>query len=734
MLEKYLDKLEYNVIRDSLENECETFEGKKIASKLTPSSDEETVKKLLEETTSGCNLYHLRGSAPISQIDDMSLILKRIQSNILLNAKSLLDIAEILNTAKELKKYVANIDETEYSSISNLFNDLYVNDNIYEKICFSIISEDEISDNASKKLASIRRNKKNLELQIKSQLNKIIHSTTYSKYIMDPVITVRNDRYVVPVKEEYRNQVKGFVHDISQSKSTVYIEPMAVFEINNSINNLTIEEQNEIARILENLSEMVYPISNLIKQDVEIIGKLDFIFSKVKYAVNNDCTCPNITNYIEFKNARHPLIDKEKVVPITIEVGKKDFTTLVITGPNTGGKTVTLKTVGLLSAMAQSGMHIPVQEGSSIKVFDNIFADIGDEQSIEESLSTFSSHIKNIVQILSMFTEKSLILVDELGSGTDPIEGANLAISLLETFNKKGAFTIATTHYHEIKTYCLSHEGFENASCEFDIKKMQPTYHLLLGIPGKSNAFAICKELGISYEIIDRASSLISKPDTDIETIMKQMHDDKVEVEKIKIEEQKNLNQIELLRKDLQKEYSDKLQKEEEKIEESKKKAKEILVDAKEEANRIINNLSKLDSKDAKKANQLRSELDNDLNKFGGDNLDFSNLLKLNNKETKSLDKNNNSSVHIHNNKASTVSSEINLIGETVQDGCEILDKYLDNAKMANLKTVRVIHGKGSGKLREGIHKYLKNSKYVKDFHIASYGEGDYGVTIVELK
>ena len=569
-----------------------------------------------------------------------------------------------------------------------------------------------------------------------------------SKYIMDQVITIRDGRYVIPVKDEYRSFVKGFIHDTSSSGSTVYIEPMAVFEINNKINNLSLEENKEIERILSELSGLLYPIVYQIEKDIEVISKLDFINARAKLAIEMNGNLPIISNEINLIKARHPLIPKDKVVPIDIYVGK-DFTTLVITGPNTGGKTVSLKTVGLLCLMAQSGLFIPADENSTVKIFENIFADIGDEQSIEQSLSTFSSHMTNIVKIVEQVNDKSLVLVDELGSGTDPIEGANLALALLEYFYNQGAITVATTHYHEIKNYCITHDGFENASCEFDIGKLEPTYHLLIGIPGKSNAFAISKRLGLKQSILDRANNLMDKPDTDIETLMKEIYDDRISIENLKKEEEKNLNQVTLLRKSLEKQVSDRLAREEEKVEKAKKQAREILQDAKDEANRVIRELSGLGSKDLKKANQLRNKLNADLKGTeSNQGLDLSVLLKLNNQETdkpnepKSINSKNsvqskNSSksfVHISNTSSYSVSSEINLIGENVDTAVMALDKYLDNCTMAHLKQVRVIHGKGTGKLREGIHNYLKKSKYVSSYRIAGYGEGDYGVTIVELK
>lgn len=739
MLQKYLDKLEFNVIIDKLSLYAHTFIGREIIQNLQPLCEKETVQKTLDETSEASSLIHTMGSFPIGEIGDMKLNLKKIESGISLNAKSLLEIAEVLKTSKELISYYKD-SKLELTNLGVYFDDLYTNIDIEKKIFGAIISEDTIADNASSKLASIRRNKKNLELDIKNKLNSFIHSNTYSKYLMDPVVTIRADRYVIPVKEEYRNQIKGFIHDTSASGSTVYIEPMAIFEMNNSISNLSLEENKEIERILADLSSLLYPISGYLSQTNNLIGKLDFIASKAKFSIDNNCNSPKLADYIDLKNARHPLIDKDKVVPTNINLGK-DFSCLVITGPNTGGKTVTLKTVGLLCIMTQSGLHIPASEGSCIKVFDNIFADIGDEQSIEESLSTFSSHMTNIVQILDTFTENSLILVDELGSGTDPIEGASLAISLLEHFYSKGALTIATTHYHEIKNYCISHNDFENASCEFDIKTMKPTYHLLLGIPGKSNAFAISSNLGIPANIIDRAKSLISKPDTDIETLMKDIYDDKLEIENEKNEITKNLNQIETLRKSLESDVSSKLVAEQEKIEKAKHEAKQILLDAKEEANSIIRELNKMSELDSKKANKLRDELNSSIKSLGGESsLDLSVLLSLNNSYDKNLNKSTkssnktNSSVNFGNNKSQTVNTEINLIGENVASAVEILDKYLDNCYMAHLHQVRVVHGKGTGKLREGIHQYLKKSKYVDSYNIAGFGEGDYGVTIVNLK
>ena len=728
-----LDKLEFNYIKEFLLKFTYTFEGAKLVSDLTPTSNSLEVKSLLMETSEAIKAMNINGNFPISEISDFSLWLKMLKSASPLSIKALLDLCGILRISRNLIEYYKNVSANDsFEYLKPYFDGLYSNKDVENKISSKIISEDLIADDASNKLFSIRKSKKNLESEVKNKLNSFIHSSTYSKYIMDPVVTIRSGRFVIPVKEEYKSMVKGFIHDTSSSGSTVYIEPMAVFEINNKINDLSIEENKEIERILQELSNLLIPLVTNIESDIVLIGKLDFISAKAKLAIEMNATMPILSDEINLIKARHPLISKDKVVPVNIYVGK-DFTTLVITGPNTGGKTVSLKTVGLLCLMAQSGLFIPANENSKVKVFDNIFADIGDSQSIEESLSTFSSHMTNIVNIVDKVTSKSLVLVDELGSGTDPLEGANLAIALLEYFHNKKAITVATTHYHEIKNYCITHDGFENASQEFDIEKLEPTYKLLIGIPGKSNAFAISKRLGLPQDILNRANSLMNKPDVDIEALMKEIYDDRIEIENLKKEEEKNLNQITLLRKSLETQVSDKLANEEKKIEKAKKEAREILLNAKEEANKIIRELSNIDNSDLKKANKLRDKLNENLKETETKSgVDLSVLLKLNNQETSKP--NNKNTVHISNSASKHVSSEINLLGENVDTAVNTLDKYLDNCSMAHLKQVRVIHGKGTGKLREGIHNYLKTSKYVKNFRIAGFGEGDYGVTIVELK
>lgn len=742
---KYLEKLEYNLIKEKLASFCKTYLGKNKALRLEPDIYPNLVQRNLDETNAILELSNRLGKLPISNIDDLSETLKRIESQSSLTSFGLLQMLDVLMNSRELFAFYNKAKEDNLLSVDILddyFLELYSNESIEKRIANVILSENEISDNASPTLNKIRKEKKNLEIDIRNRLNDIIHSNTYSKYIQDKVVTIRNGRFVIPVMNEYRSMVKGFIHDLSSSGQTVYIEPTAVFEANNRINELEIDEIREIERILEELSNLLFPIFGFLKQNIELISIIDFLNAKALLSDELDASKPIISDYIYLKKARHPLIDKNKVVPISLYIGKidevkADFSTLVITGPNTGGKTVTLKTVGLLVLMAQSGLNITCQEGSTIKVFDNVFADIGDDQSIAESLSTFSSHMTNIAYILNNMTKDSLVLVDELGSGTDPLEGANLAISLLEKFHEIGAFTLATTHYHEIKDFCYVTDGYYNCSLEFDLKTLRPTYNLLMGIPGKSNAFEISRKLGIPQDVILNAKSLLDKPAIDSEQLFKEIYDDRVEIAKEKIQIEKNLNQVTLLRKKLEDENNNKLKIEEEKIENAKIQARQILIDAKDEADKMIRELNKISLSDNNKRQleNLRTKMNEKINKTEGSKLDFSNLSLLNNKYNATQEKTSRKgNISLNNTKAMTTSTEINIIGETVADGIEALDKYLDNCKMANLKIVRVVHGKGTGKLRQGVHDYLKKSKYVKSFRIASIGEGDYGVTIVELK
>ena len=689
--------------------------------------------------------------------------------------------------ADELKKYFYNdfIDSNEYIYLTDIFSKLYSNSSIIEKISYSIIDENTIDDRASKNLASIRKKQRNIEQDIKTKLNTFLHSSTYSKYIQENVITIRNDRYVIPVKDEYRGQIKGFVHDISSSGSTVFIEPISVFELNNELANLKNEENLEIEKILQDLSKLFYPYSNEIKEDIECIGKLDFAFAKAKYsrAIHGITPKINTQKQIILKDAKHPLLEQEKAVPISLELGTT-FNTLVITGPNTGGKTVTLKTVGLLTAMACSGLNIPASTQSSIFVFDNIFADIGDDQSITESLSTFSAHMTNIVDIVKNSTENSLILVDELGSGTDPVEGASLAISVLDYFKSNSSLTVATTHYQELKKYALTTDGFENASVEFDVNTLSPTYHLLIGVPGKSNAFEISRKLGLPDSIINEAKGNLTKNDIDFEELLKNIYDNKSKIENEKLEISKKLNEISELKKSLERDNTKLNEQEHEIINNAKIQARNILLDAKEEANEIISKMNDV-SKSNSDLNNLRNKLNKDIKDISATSLSnnvakesksaisvedakpntevfvttlgqngiiVSNVSKSNEVQVQvgsmklsvnlkylekivNTNKNNKStSSYSSVSKAKNVSSKINVIGLNVEEAVFVVDKFLDDCSIANLQTVRIVHGKGTGKLREGIHKFLKSNSRVKSFRVGTYGEGEMGVTVVELK
>lgn len=786
MQNKNLNRLEFNKILDELDSHCNTYIGKSKVFDIKPFKNKDDVERALSETSLALQLIYRKGNPPIEEFNNIDIYIKNLYSNNFLSAKALLDVATVLKMSRTLKDYFfedETFDLSSFSILSDYFSGLYSNLNVENKIFDSIIDENNIADNASKVLSVLRKNRKKLEQDVKDKLSNFIHSSAYSKYIMDSIITIRNDRFVIPVKEEAKDKINGSILDISASGSTVYIEPSAIYELNNKINNIKTEENIEIEKILRNLSILLFPLADNLSNDVEIIGSLDFIFAKAKYSkkINGVQPIINDTKYINLISARHPLIDPEKVVPIDIHIGD-DYTSLLITGPNTGGKTATLKTTGLLSIMALCGMHIPAKEGSSIYVFDNVFADIGDEQSIQESLSTFSSHMITIIDILHQATSNSLILLDELGSGTDPVEGASLATSILEDFHNKGALTLATTHYPELKNYALVTEGFENASSDFDVEHLKPTYKLLIGVPGKSNAFAISKNLGLPEYILSNAGKYLNQEHVDIESLLKKVYDDKLEIEKEKEIIKKNSNQIELLRKSLERDNS-KLNAEAESIVANAKiKAREILLNAKDEANEIIKELND-DEIDLKKANKLRLNLNNSLNSitsspftnktfsFSKENISIgqtvfikklnqnATVLTLPNKSnqlqvqfgvitmnvkledlalptnTVNAQKATHSSTSFKNSfKAKNISPEINVIGMTVDEAIPIIDKYLDDASMSGLANIRIVHGKGTGKLRSGIHQFLKNNAHAKSFRFGTFGEGEMGVTVVELK
>lgn len=780
-----LEKLEFYKILENLSNFCSTIYGKELVSNLLPSKNKSKVSLLLQETLEAMNLS-IRNSFPsFYNIEDISLSIKQIESGETLSSKALLNLATVLKCSSELKEYFNKdfIENADFPILSSLFNELYSNNSISSKIFSCILEENVIDDKASKELYSIRKKKRNLEQDIRNKLNNMIHSSRYSKYIQENIITIRNDRFVIPVKEEYRSSIKGLIHDISNGGSTVFIEPLVVFEMNNEIHELVISENLEIEKILSELTKLFIPYLSQLSTNIDIIGKLDFIFAKAKYAKSLDAIIPKISDEknIVFQNARHPLISKDIVVPISLHLGK-DFSTLLITGPNTGGKTVTLKTVGLLTCMACSGLAIPCDGTSSIYVFDNIFADIGDDQDISSSLSTFSSHMTNIVNILKNFTSDSLILLDELGSGTDPLEGANLAISILEHIKDIGALTIATTHYPELKKYALITNGFENASVEFDINTLTPTYKLLVGIPGKSNAFEISKKLGLQKDIIENAKNHLTSQEINFEDLLKTIYDDKSLIEKEKDEISKELNQITLLRKSLERDNQNLKRQEEDLINTAKIKARNILLDAKDEANEIIKKMNDLSDKNelSNLRNSLNSKIkdikidtnivSNDVSTLKPDDISLnmevfvtnfnqkgivvSHVSKSNEvqvqignmktnvnikylrKTNKTESKKNISSSYSYSNisKTKNIKSEINVIGYNVDEAIFVIDKFLDDCSLAKLQNARIVHGKGTGKLRNGIHQFLKTNLHVKSFRIGNFGEGEMGVTIVELK
>ena len=786
-----LGKLEFNKIKEKLSQYCVTYLGKKRISELEPENKKEEVQERLNQTQEAINLIYQNSTPPLYEIADITIHTKLLEQGTFLNPKQLLEVGTILKLAQELRVYFDKdfIDNEKYPILSNLFDNLYSNKNIVDTIFTNIIDENTIDDRASLVLKSIRRNQRKLEQDIRASLTEMIHSSKYSKYIQENVITIRNDRFVIPIKEEYRTQIKGFVHDISNAGSTLFIEPISVFDMNNQIAELKIKEEIEIEKILQALSNLFIPYIQELKTNINIIGKIDFIFAKAKYAkaIKGNVPKLNENKEIELINAKHPLLPQDTAVPISLTLGK-DFSTLLITGPNTGGKTVTLKTVGILTCMACSGIAIPADENSSIYVFENVFADIGDDQSISDSLSTFSSHILNIIDITKNASSNSLILVDELGSGTDPIEGANLAISILDNFEEIGALTIATTHYQELKKYAMANPSFENASVEFDINTLTPTYRLLVGVPGKSNAFEISEKLGLSKQIIDNAKKLMNSSDIEFEDILKRIYDDKTKIEKEKEEIEKNSKEIMELKEKLQKNFSDLEFKEQNIINDAKRKAREMLIEAKEEANDFIKKVKEFS--DTKELENLRNDFNKkikDINQVNNTNIQESNLKSIPVNEIKPgievyvatmqkngivlshISKSNDVQVQIDNlkmtvnikyleeprkikmakgnsknlmenintkniSKSKNISAEINVIGLTVDEAIFVIDKYLDDCSLAKLQTVRIVHGKGTGKLRVGIHKFLKTNIHVKSFRLGTFGEGEMGVTVVEIK
>ncbi|NLY43172.1 MAG: endonuclease MutS2 [Clostridiaceae bacterium] len=793
MDKKVLDVLEYNKILDKLAGLTTSVLSREKALELFPSKEIEEVRKLLQETSEAVSMILRKGNAPLYGLSDIRGALKRAEIGAILSPRELLDIAHALKIAQNMKKYAAeDRKEQVYPLIDGLIDGLKVYKKVEDSINACILSEDEIYDHASPELNTIRRQIRNVNEKIKDILNDIIHSPRYQKYLQEPIVTVRGDRYVVPVKAEHRGNVAGLVHDSSASGATLFIEPMAVVDANNELRQLKVKEKNEIERILLELTLMVQQHVEGIRENVRIITELDFIFAKAKLSLEWNAVEPvmNDQGYLNIKKARHPLLDPKTVVPTDIYLGK-DFNTLVITGPNTGGKTVTLKTIGLFTLMAQSGLHVPAADGSIMAVFKNVFADIGDEQSIEQSLSTFSSHMTNIVRILERVDRDSLVLFDELGAGTDPVEGAALAMAILEYLYKVGARTVATTHYSELKLFALSTKGVENAACEFDVDTLRPTYRLLIGVPGKSNAFAISKRLGLKPELIERAKEYISKEDVQFEDIISNLERNRQIAEQEKELAVRYKREIEELKNELSLQKEKMRAQREKMMQEARREARKIIQQAKEEADEIIKELRRIqEEEEAKERNraieQMRMKLKDKLNNLDkslsktvsaqnadvkppknlkpGDpvlvttlnqkghvlvppgengevqvqvgimkiNVHVSDLRLVEDKKEAGAGKDGLGKIAM--SKSSTISVELDVRGQVLEEALLNVDKYLDDAALAGLSQVTIIHGKGTGVLRNGIHSLLRKHAHVESFRLGKYGEGEAGVTIVELR
>ena len=791
MNEKALRTLEYDKIVALLVERASSAPGKALCRAIAPLTDIAQIETLQEETAAAVGRIFAKGSISFGNTFDVNASLLRLQLGSALGIRELLQICKLLENASLVRAYGRKEREDQPDDILTvLFNGLDPIPSVTSEIRRCIVSEDEVSDNASSTLKQIRRNIKLSGERIYSELNKII--AQHSKdYLQDSIITTRDGRYCVPVKVEHKANVGGIVHDMSSSGNTLFIEPTSVVKLNNEIRELELAEQKEIEVILARLSEMLAEYDGVIKYDYEIMRSLDYIFARASLAIEENASKPLINDegIIEIKKARHPLIDKKKVVPIDIRIGEQ-FDLLVITGPNTGGKTVTLKTTGLLTLMALSGLHIPAADRSRIALFDQVYADIGDEQSIEQSLSTFSSHMTNVVDFLSKADENSLVLFDELGAGTDPTEGAALAVAILDSLHKRGIRTIATTHYAEIKVYALRTPGVENASCEFDVATLSPTYRLLIGVPGKSNAFAISRKLGMSEDIIEDAKSLLSDQAETFEDVISDLESKRAGLEKEKEDAERMRREVEALKKDLEYQKSHLTEQKQKLIAQSQVEARKILQDAKDYADKTISYFAKhggiASGKDMEKERQALRKKITDLNgsltdideaksKSGtltakdikvGDavrvislnlkgtvnslpdakgnlfvmlgimrtKVKLTDLEKIDEVEITAPGVKKSSTGKLRMEKSSTATTEINLLGMTVDEACMELEKFIDNAYMAHLPSVRIVHGKGTGALRKGVQQYLRRNKHVKTFRLGEYGEGDAGVTIAELK
>ena len=785
--------LEFNKILERLADYAACPETRQRCLDLTPITDIDEINSLQETTSDALSRLYRDSNISFVGTHNVHSTLKRLDIGGALNTVELLRISSLLEVAKRAKAYDRSAkDEEKTDSLTESFAALEPLTPLHNEIKRCILGEDEIADDASPALFKIRKSIRGMNDRIHAQLTKLMNNSSTRNSLQDAVVTMRDGRYCLPVKAEAKASVPGMVHDQSSSGSTYFIEPMAVVNLNNELKEWFIKEQDEIEKILANLSNMVAENSEAIESDYNLLSELDFIFSKAQLAKSYDGVAPVFNNEgrINIRKGRHPLLDPKKVVPIDVRLGDS-YKQLIVTGPNTGGKTVSLKTVGLLTIMGQAGLHIPAGDRSELAVFEEVFADIGDEQSIEQSLSTFSSHMTNIVKILDKADDRSLCLFDELCSGTDPTEGAALAISILNRLHMYGSVTMATTHYSELKIYALSTDGIENACCEFNVETLSPTYRLLIGIPGKSNAFAISQKLGLSNEIIEDAKNRISDKDVDFEDVISNLESSRQTIEKEQLEIKKYKSEIENLKKQLENKQ-EKLDKSRDKIiRQANEEAYNILKEAKDLADETIRNFNKY-GKGQAPISQMEKERTNIGSKLSEKEKKLSGLnkkeVKQNHKAPKKLrigdsvivlSMNLKGTVHtlpnakgdlyvqmgilrslvnindlvlvdeeapakkkfgsssgskIKMNKAMNISSEINLIGKRADEAIALLDKYLDDAYLTHLTSVRVVHGKGTGALRNAVHAHLKGLRIVKEYHLAEYGEGDAGVTIVTFK
>lgn len=791
MNEKALKTLEYTKVIDQLTDLAGSQPGKELCRALLPSSDLEEIRRMQKETSDALSRIYQKGSISFSGVKDVRGSLKRLEIGSILSIPELLSICKLLETCNRVKAFSRRENaEDLQDSLDPIFEELMPLTPLANEIRRCIISEEEISDDATPALRQIRRSIKMTNDKVHSQLSSMVNGSMRT-YLQDAVITMRNGRYCIPVKAEHRGQVPGMIHDQSSTGSTLFVEPMAVVKLNNELRELELKEEKEIEVVLANLSEQAAVESEAILDDFKLLTRLDFIFARAQLSKSYNGSEPDFNDegIIHIKKGRHPLLDKHKVVPIDIRLGE-DFNLLIITGPNTGGKTVSLKTVGLFTLMGQAGLHIPAFDHSKLSVFEEVFADIGDEQSIEQSLSTFSSHMTNIVSILKHVNDRSLVLFDELGAGTDPTEGAALAIAILSRLHRENVRAMATTHYSELKVFALTTPGVENGCCEFNVETLQPTYRLLIGIPGKSNAFAISEKLGLPKAVIEEAKEQISEQDESFEDLLADLEHSRVTIEREQEEIKRYKSEVETLKKQLEAKQ-EKLENSRENIlKEANEQALTILREAKEYADTTIKNFNKFGKENisAREMEQERSRLREKMSgmekklsskkaakpkkevkakelKVG----DSVRVLSLNLKGTVSTLPNAKgdlfvqmgilrSQVNVKDlelldepvitgpglaktgagkikmSKSAYVGTEINLLGKTTDEAIAELDKYLDDAYLAHIPQVRVVHGKGTGALRKAVHTYLRRAKNVASYRLGEFGEGDAGVTIVEFK